>query len=559
MKTMREIIKSVIASEARPVIAIPPTVDGGREKQSKVVLTTALLIALCLSLIFAAPAAANNITVTNVSLHRVAGQPTGTIGVKFDLAWDNSFTTVDNNGKAYYDRAWVFIKYWNSAWDGTDHAWGHATLIAGGTVGDYTTATGVGIASDKKGAFCKPGIGQILYWNYGGTGGDGLAGTDSFTVKVMAIEMVYVPEGAFYLGSGGTESGSFTDGSWLSGATIPLKITSEDALNIGPSAGKLWGISTSGNNTIGSTGTLSADYPKGYKAFYMMKYELSQGQYRDFLNTLTRAQQVARVVSIAADYYALPNTATAANIGSGSNCRNGIRLPASVPGSGPITFGCDYDHDQTYNETTDGEWIACNYLSWADLYTYADWAGLRPMTELEFEKASRGPVTPVANEYVWGNTAIAAAVYTLSAPGEAGEAIDTNYSTTSGNAVYGSTAPIGTVVRGGIFAANASNTGRITSGASYYGIMELPGHLWERPVTVGNAEGRAFTGVHGDGDLSTGTVTGWPVSSTALGVGCRGGRWNDASSYARVSDRVNAAYTVASRINSNGVRCVRTE
>ena len=33
-------------------------------------------------------------------------------------------------------------------------------------------------------------------------------------------------------------------------------------------------------------------------------------------------------------------------------------------------------------------------------------------------------------------------------------------------------------LRVGIFAANSLNTGRITAGASYYGIMELSGNLW---------------------------------------------------------------------------------
>jgi hypothetical protein len=35
---------------------------------------------------------------------------------------------------------------------------------------------------------------------------------------------------------------------------------------------------------------------------------------------------------------------------------------------------------------------------------FADWSGLRPMSELEYEKACRGYNTPaVPNEYAWGN------------------------------------------------------------------------------------------------------------------------------------------------------------
>ena len=47
------------------------------------------------------------------------------------------------------------------------------------------------------------------------------------------------------------------------------------------------------------------------------------------------------------------------------------------------------------------------YMCWADCATYADWAGLRPMTELEFEKACRGPLKPVPDEYAWGTAAVA--------------------------------------------------------------------------------------------------------------------------------------------------------
>ena len=46
----------------------------------------------------------------------------------------------------------------------------------------------------------------------------------------------------------------------------------------------------------------------------------------------------------------------------------------------------------------------CNFLSWQDGYAYAGWAGLRPMTELEFEKACRGPLNPVPHEHAWGST-----------------------------------------------------------------------------------------------------------------------------------------------------------
>lgn len=62
------------------------------------------------------------------------------------------------------------------------------------------------------------------------------------------------------------------------------------------------------------------------------------------------------------------------------------------------------DDDGVYNETTDGKWIACNWLTWMDGAAYTDWAALRPFTELEFEKAARGPQLVVNDEYSWGST-----------------------------------------------------------------------------------------------------------------------------------------------------------
>jgi hypothetical protein len=47
------------------------------------------------------------------------------------------------------------------------------------------------------------------------------------------------------------------------------------------------------------------------------------------------------------------------------------------------------------NEADDGEWIACNLILHGRMLPLSlDWSGLRPMTEMEFEKSCRGPVFP---------------------------------------------------------------------------------------------------------------------------------------------------------------------
>ena len=71
-----------------------------------------------------------------------------------------------------------------------------------------------------------------------------------------------------------------------------------------------------------------------------------------------------------------------------------------------------------------------------DLAAFLDWDALRPMTELEFEKMSRGPLLPIAGEYIWGNQTIAAAT-TISGTTEDGT--ETITAPANANANYGNT------------------------------------------------------------------------------------------------------------------------
>ena len=499
---------------------------------------------------------ANNIRVENATLYKSDSQPAGTVDVRFDVIWDNSFSGTDDNSQAFFDRAWIFVKYGT----GDPTVWAHATLTTGGTLTTYSATTNTGITSDGIGAFASPGTGQTVRWDYDD---DGLAGTETIKVRVMAIEMVYIPEGNFYAGDNETSVASLKQGA--SDADPWLVNDSDDMVMNG---GEFYYVNegSSGEDATGASFTIPAAFPNGYDAFYIMKYEVSQGQYRDFLNMLTRAQQTTRVAEIGtASDYAMTDSTTV-------TYRDSIRLPASIPGSGPVTFGCDLDGDGTFNESDDGEWLACNYLSWMDGAAYADWAGLRPMTELEFEKASRGGSATdntVAGEYVWGTAYIAGSAYTLSNSGANNEDIATNYSTTAdyGNCINSTTdGSIGGPLRCGIFAGNSNNTTRATAGASYYGVMELSGNLWERPVTVGNETGRSFTGTHGNGTLTSDGYadnSDWPGYVTskisgATGSGIRGGGWLFSSTYARVSDRNHAAHTYTSRSKISGARASRT-
>ena len=90
--------------------------------------------------------------------------------------------------------------------------------------------------------------------------------------------------------------------------------------------------------------------------------------------------------------------------------------------------------------------------------------------------------------------------------------------------------------RRGVFA--TPDSGRVAAGASYWGIMELSGNLWERVVAVGNPAGRRFAGTHGDWpeveDGPGGIGLGFRASRRS--VNCRGrARTND--NRLRTSDR----------------------
>ncbi len=125
-----------------------------------------------------------------------------------------------------------------------------------------------------------------------------------------------------------------------------------------------------------------------------------------------------------------------------------------------------------------------------------------------------------------------------------------NHGTAANTGGDGGTGPL----RVGIFATNGAT--RVTAGASYWGIMELSGNLWERPVSVGHAAvGRLFQGTHGTGTLDL--PSDWP-GTTAAGTGSRCGAWGRASGEARVSDRARAATADASRAGGNGWRAVRS-
>ena len=139
---------------------------------------------------------ANNIEVTNIVLtnQNVAD---GTTVIQFDLNWENSWRI--SVGPANYDAAWVFAKYRvnGGAWRQTFIS-GIGTTPAGATI---ETADNIGAfvyrSADGNGDVFFSGL--QLEWDYDANNVDANAVVD---VQVFAVEMVYVPEGAYRLGTG---------------------------------------------------------------------------------------------------------------------------------------------------------------------------------------------------------------------------------------------------------------------------------------------------------------------------------------------------------------------
>jgi formylglycine-generating enzyme required for sulfatase activity len=487
---------------------------------------------------------ASNIIVTNPLLtNQDATKKTAV--VQFDLSWDNSFRFAE--GTKNYDAAWVFVKY--RIKNGGDGTWNHAFI----NPTDYTAPAGctVNPTSDGAGSFIYKSESAVtanknawkgiqLQWNYGK---NGLADNSILEIHVYAIEMVNVPAGAFYLGTGADpfETSSFTAANSTTGPATPLLINSGKApyvqgnnLKSSPnnlSARSLWDL------TLTSTDSVANGFPTGCNAFYCMKYEVTQQEYIDFLNSLTYSQQVTRTVNA-------PNSPA----GTGALCvtntnRNGICI--ATPGVSP---GTPAVYTYKGNKSVPSNSVPCNFLSWADLAAFLDWSGLRPFTELEFEKACRGIAKPVPNEYAWGNTTLIQNTGVFSS---------SNKKAATPNCTYGNNTAVQGPLR--ILASEAVPANRVVNGTTIYGIFDMSGNVYERPVTIANKTGRAFNGSHGDGNL---TATGeadaptWPKSDS-YGTGFKGGSWYSNAEYLRVSDR-SSIYASANRLNTFGGRGART-
>lgn len=484
---------------------------------------------------------ANGIQISNVTVLP------GTSQIQFDLSWQNSWRS---NVLQNWDAAWIFIKAkdvdgkWKPVFPALN---GNHTAPAGYTIGGAGANNGFGACD-----------GLMVYRAVAGSGTVNLTGvrmeipsyyaSGVYDIRVFGIEMVYIPAGGFWVGDRNA-AGAYT--SFSSSGGFPAAVN-----------GGLSDVTDPIRNDVLSN-VVNTNFPTGYNGFYCMKYELSQGGYRDFLNTLTSTQQANHTANPPA---APKGTTAMANTGTG---RPYIKISTPSVNGEPAVYGCDANGNGIFDEPDDGEWVVCTYLNWPDAAAYLAWAGLAPMTELQFEKICRGPQQPVTSEYAWGTDKVISSVISLTGMSTASESAVVAAAQNEGYAAYLGTAA--TPLRTGIFATSTSN--RVSSGGSFYGVMDMSGNVWERTITTANAQGTRFAGRNANPFLSqngyavVSNQSPWPGDdgnsvisgfSIANGIIYRGGSSFWAASYMRVSDRsIIEAGAETARYEDQGCRGVR--
>lgn len=272
-------------------------------------------------------------------------------------------------------------------------------------------------------------------------------------------------------------------------------------------------------------------YPSGYRGFYAMKYELTQEQYVMFLNRLPCSGQYTRTIGGLLDGLKEGEYVFGDNRHRPSH-RNGIVVRQRRANSGePFVFACNLNPGNSMGNLDDGHTLACNYLSPGDMLAYADWCGLRPLSELEYEKMCSPvyPIVPIEGGKAWQTGALVPG-NDLTDGGKETESLSVG----NVNALGLQAGPVRT---GSFLRAGRS---RPQAGLSYWGFGELSGNLAEIYYNAG-VYGRQFDGtVQGNGGLNINGYTDisnqqWPCRADAFGV--RGGSYASGEEELNVDNR----------------------
>ena len=452
----------------------------------------------------------NNVNLTNVS---ILNNGPDSVQVQFDLSWENSWRV--NTGPNNYDGVYVFFKYRTpgGVWLPLYLTYTDNVLPTGATT-QYNFSSSAGSIPGEVVFRSGNGIGNVSF-----TGiklGVDAALPYNIEVRGFALEVVYIPKvlnpNGFIIGDGdGTNEAIYAfHATSLNNKSVQIPSTGSIAVDVNffDDAILEAGVSV-GDELVGGNGSFPVT-----SGMWCMKYELSQAAYRDFLNTLTVAQQTTRTATAPTSV-----TGTGALIAVAGTGRMYIEVATPASGATPAVYGCDANNNNTYDEATDGEWVSCNYLSWGDVAAYLAWCGMAPMTELGYERICRGntvvtPMPSIYGEYAWGSNTLNSSALSLANATAANETAN-GTSLTLGNANTLSNA-INGPARNGIFA--GPSTSRITSGAAFFGVMDMTGNLGEPCITIGNVAGRSFSKGFSFGTLSTlgnATALPWPNNTIA--------------------------------------------
>lgn len=452
---------------------------------------------------------ANDLQISNIRAVNRGVLDSDPPSVVFDLSWKNAWRNSKN-----HDAAWIHVKF---------NGWNPQAKLApsGHRVLDNRVAGCadplIVVSKDSLGLFVLPSedyrgdIDIKLKILFDTTSQEISWSMIKNKFNVYGYEMVYIPEGPFKVGNPEKESISragFYRSSGDGQFGGPFEITSEEAIEVGPEQGMLYYWSEEELYNGDQDGPVPAAFPKGYHDFYVMKYELTQGQYADFLNAIFSNYTYERSPIGGLDYY---------------KKRGGIRL-------------------------IDGRYAAdnpnrpMNFVSFTDGLAFTDWACLRPITELEYTKAARGPRPPSPFEFVWGTD---------------------NY-----NRLARYVRVHDLILDYGLDEGQLTDDNLDVYGASYFWVMDLSGSLWEKVITVGNQLGRTFTGSHGDGIIEDGAATNsdWPKSDKEVGgFGYRGGgfyepdtEYSDFNPHSPTGYRYYGAWSGGPRSIAYGYRAGRT-
>lgn len=428
-------------------------------------------------------AKANNVKVENITFNQ------SNLEVSFDLSWENSWNFGD-----YHDAVWVFVKY-NPNNIGS---WLHAKIDS---TGCSSSSYDLEFAEDNMGIYVKRR-----------NQGQGNNNSASVTlkldgplqgifpdIKVYGIEMVNVPEGAFYFGDNYSFY-SLVEEVAVKNNLVKQPILINDSPN--PFLNKqLKKVDFPGYYTNKSSIDLVDSFPTGYNRFYCMKYEITQGQYVDFLNSLSFYEQTifSNFTSnfLFGENFRNASTFRQFNYGFLPNdYNNGITFDQyKFSETGELVFYCDLDADNNYNDPDDGMTLAA-VLDPVSLNAYLNWSGLRPMTEMEYEKACRGPIKPSPGDLAWGSSSFI---------------IVDDYYIRNLNGIGTDTFKLGDIfygpliylpIRNGICASDTIKS-RIVTGGSFYGIMELSNSVAEFviPIYEDLNSNQSYNFKNGDGEI----------------------------------------------------------